>query len=878
MVVSVVVPCKNDARYLTTNLESILSQDYPCLECIVVDGGSTDATVDLLKRHGDRIRWISEPDTGAFDAINRGWQLAKGDILTWLNADDVWEPGAVRSVVEAFEQQPDIDVVYGTAGVVDELGRVHGNLVPRDWDLEHALLNCDHIIFQPASFIRRRMLEEVGWLYPAWCHDHDLWLRIARAGGTFAKIPARLAMDRWRQDNQGLVARIVIPAKIGLTKRFFAQAGPSHLKRLRRRAMSSAYVRCLDYLRGDQAGHWVWAVGLLTRAVLADPRNLGAITRRARGLVRGRGAASIARIRKRLATLCRTFVRLVPVLFRLSERQLGRTVARVFTMVKRLTGRMVEVVFTRGNRRLARKIERVEARQADIVKTLKGFRRREEKEIRSAERAIRSALRPVSNHVDSLAATLHQLADGIEDDRRWVRSALNSLRHEPGSGGLDQALLKALLPLSARLESVGTAIHNVAAGIEGDSHFVRSALDAFRHEYAARADALEQAIPNALTPVTARVEAIAADILKLDASFAGTEPAMSKALQPLADEIRAMAAELPPLKRRIEDNHDSIRDGVHAMRQQHEALGRMTAALERPALVLSEPGDVYGTPPTLQPIPGWRWAWGLDSDIDPFSEGRRRLWDSLDHPVLLRWFADLRVMIWPGNESSRTLFLTGTFEPNELVWVSQVLAKGMTFIDVGANMGVYSMFASRLVGNSGTVVALEPSTRDFQRLAFHVGLNNLERVRCFHVAASDDNGQAPLKVATNQHSGHNTFGAFAWPNIELAAEEIVQTRRLDALVSEQRLERVDLVKIDVEGHELRALKGAVETLARFRPRILIEVFNDALRAQGTTAAEILAFLREKGYTLHEFSDATGELGPLTASLEGGSRNLVALPE
>src|SRR4051812_39372662 len=84
-----VVPCKNDTRYLTSNLESILSQDYPYLECIVVDGGSTDATVDLLKKYGDRIRWVSEPDRGAFDAINRGWQLAKGDILTWLNADDL---------------------------------------------------------------------------------------------------------------------------------------------------------------------------------------------------------------------------------------------------------------------------------------------------------------------------------------------------------------------------------------------------------------------------------------------------------------------------------------------------------------------------------------------------------------------------------------------------------------------------------------------------------------------------------------------------------------------------------------------------------------------------------------------------------------------
>ncbi|HET9387319.1 MAG TPA: glycosyltransferase, partial [Gemmatimonadales bacterium] len=119
--VSVVVPCKNDARYLTANLESILSQDYPHVECIVVDGGSSDATVDLLKQYGDRIRWVSEPDRGAFDAINRGWKLSTGDILAWLNADDLWEPGAVRAAVETFEKKRDVDVVYGTARVVDEL-------------------------------------------------------------------------------------------------------------------------------------------------------------------------------------------------------------------------------------------------------------------------------------------------------------------------------------------------------------------------------------------------------------------------------------------------------------------------------------------------------------------------------------------------------------------------------------------------------------------------------------------------------------------------------------------------------------------------------------------------------------------------------------
>lgn len=280
--VSVVVPCKNDARYLGAALDSILSQDYPHLECIVVDGGSTDGTLDMLKRCDGTIRWLSEPDRGAFDAINRGWKLSRGDILTWLNADDLWVPGAVRTAVEVFEHKPDVDVVFGTAGVIDELGQVHGDLVPNAWDLEQALRHCFHIVFQPASFVRRRIVEDVGWLYPAWCHDHDLWLRIARAGGTFQRIPVRLGMDRKRPENLGRLAEVVIPAKIGLTMRFFADPGlPPNLQRLRRRAISAAYVRGVDYLRITRPRHWLSAAGLLARALITDPLNIASISERA---------------------------------------------------------------------------------------------------------------------------------------------------------------------------------------------------------------------------------------------------------------------------------------------------------------------------------------------------------------------------------------------------------------------------------------------------------------------------------------------------------------------------------------------------------------------------------------------------------------------
>ncbi len=120
--VSVVIPSKNRARFLKETIESILSQDYPNIECIVVDGGSSDDTVDILKSYGKKIRWYQEADRGAFDAINKGWRLSQGQILAWLNADDSWEKGAVSLVVEYFNSHPGVDVVYGACGGINVQG------------------------------------------------------------------------------------------------------------------------------------------------------------------------------------------------------------------------------------------------------------------------------------------------------------------------------------------------------------------------------------------------------------------------------------------------------------------------------------------------------------------------------------------------------------------------------------------------------------------------------------------------------------------------------------------------------------------------------------------------------------------------------------
>ena len=119
---AVVVPCLNRAEFLRETLESIFSQDYPNIECIVVDGSSTDGTQAILREFGQRVVWWSEPDDGPFDAINKGWAVSKGGVLAWLNADDKWAPGAVRAAVDYFASHPMADVVYGHCRGIDESG------------------------------------------------------------------------------------------------------------------------------------------------------------------------------------------------------------------------------------------------------------------------------------------------------------------------------------------------------------------------------------------------------------------------------------------------------------------------------------------------------------------------------------------------------------------------------------------------------------------------------------------------------------------------------------------------------------------------------------------------------------------------------------
>lgn len=200
--VSVVTPSLNQGQFIKDNLESVLSQRYSDIEHIVVDGDSNDGTVGILQEfaraHGNSIRWISEPDRGQSDAVNKGLRMATGEVIGWLNADDTYQPGAVRTAVEFLSAHPNVGMVYGRCAFVNEDGKRIGEF-PDNLDFDYRLLTEKALNFipQPAVFFRKEVLDMVG-LLDVNLHmamDYDLWIRIGQKSRA-ERIPAVLANFR----------------------------------------------------------------------------------------------------------------------------------------------------------------------------------------------------------------------------------------------------------------------------------------------------------------------------------------------------------------------------------------------------------------------------------------------------------------------------------------------------------------------------------------------------------------------------------------------------------------------------------------------------------------------------------------------------------
>lgn len=185
-ILSVVMPSYNHAKYIGAAIDSVLSQEQEGVELIVMDGGSRDDTLGVLRSYGDRLGFVSERDRGQGDAINRGLQRARGDILCWLNSDDLFTPGALQRVVRVFRECPRAEFVYGRGWDVDETGRIidEAGVLPFDlWRLIHQR----NFIQQPSCFFRRSLLAKVGPIDERlhYVMDWDLWVRFAAYPGLF---------------------------------------------------------------------------------------------------------------------------------------------------------------------------------------------------------------------------------------------------------------------------------------------------------------------------------------------------------------------------------------------------------------------------------------------------------------------------------------------------------------------------------------------------------------------------------------------------------------------------------------------------------------------------------------------------------------------
>ena len=273
MKISVVIPSYNQAAYLPATLESVCSQTHPDVEVLVFDGGSTDGSVDILRgwdaarSGGHPIRWVSQKDGGQADAINQGLRESTGEVLAFLNSDDVYYPGALAAVAAHFEADPTCLALYGKAHHLHADGSVMEEYPTAPWDYDRLLETC--FLCQPATFWRREVVERFGVLDDTlrYALDYEYWLRVGRVVPFHYLDTHFLAGSRLHEDTKTLRDRVPVHLELARVVKKYASAPGPVLRWIKHLAHHKAYERESSD-PGDFPGRQRFLAAMVTHCLL----------------------------------------------------------------------------------------------------------------------------------------------------------------------------------------------------------------------------------------------------------------------------------------------------------------------------------------------------------------------------------------------------------------------------------------------------------------------------------------------------------------------------------------------------------------------------------------------------------------------------------